>query len=494
MKMHTTCLFILILAEGVNSITVTTKQELNVTLDSNTPIVLNCTHPTDISVRTIKWKKLFHGVYKDLAVFDPIDGGANFASDGVYLSNRSILIYNGSTSAALIINDVQCEDDGRYQCLVEYKDVFIKQATSETTVFLQVGAEQPTNFELYKNGTLKEKDAVFLSCSANVGNPGGFVAIWKLKKLSNQLIFLNKSSEVREKTENCTAIANFNMTYRVSRDDNGAIFRCTSQNRQTQEPAPYNDTAAIDVQYGPSNVTIESPSSHLDLRTGTNVNLTCISDGNPTPTFKWKFNSSNVLIGERHSFTPDNRTLILKNIIFNDSGIYSCFASNLVDGEIREMSSNISLNVNEDQTSDVDTLPATCDKIQCQTSEICSVVNGIAVCKVNHWFFVTIVFIFLTLVFMVTTIVCFRRNRLNNSSINFNGALKSSDHSKSKTNDYDFDGYSDPKDVTKLCQNTEKSESENVTYADPVDNQYASVQKNSTEPSKPPNVYDGAWV
>ncbi|XP_062583675.1 uncharacterized protein LOC134245401 isoform X2 [Saccostrea cucullata] len=441
------------------------------------------------------WKKLFDGVYKDLAEFG--EGRAYFAIDGVYLSNRSNLInpINGSTSFVLVINDVMCEDDGQYQCLVKYIDgVIAKQARNETTVFLQVGAEQPTNFELYKNDTLKEKDAVFLSCSANVGNPGGFVAIWKLNKLSNQLVLLNRSSEVNEKTDNCTAIANFNITYRVSRDDNGAIFRCISQNRQTQEPAPHKDTEAIDVQYGPYNVTIESPSSDQDLRTGANVNLTCISDGNPTPTFKWKFNSSNVFIDKRHSLTPDNRTLILKNMIFNDSGIYSCFVSNVVDKEMREISSNVSLKVNEEQIGVVETLPATCDKIQCQTSEICSVVNGIADCKVNHWFFVTIVFIFLTLLFMVTTIVGVRRNRLNNSSINFNGALKSSDHSKSKTNDYDFDGYSDPKDVTKLCQNTEKSESENVTYADPVDNQYASVQKNSTEPSKPPNVYDGAWV
>lgn len=495
--MRTTCLFILFLTEGVSSITLITKPELNVTLGSNSPLVLNCTYPPDISVKQITWRKFIINSYKDLAIFDPGESDAAFATAGVYLRNRSKLTNpkNSSPSAVLIINDVMCEDDGRYQCFSQYsKDKVIQEATSETAVSVQVLAEQPTSFELYKNGTLKENDEIFLSCSANVGNPGGFVAILKLNKLSNQPVILNKSGEVYKKTENCTAIANFNITYRVSRDDNGSIFRCTSQNRQTQEPAPYKETIAIDVQYGTSNVTIKSSSSHRDLPTGANVNLTCISDGNPKPTFKWKFNSSNVLIDERHSFTLDNRTLILKNMIFNDSGIYSCFASNFVDGEIREMSSNVSLKVNEEQTGDVDTLPATCDKIQCQTSEICSEVNGIAACKVNHWFFVTIVFILFTLFFMGTTIVGVRRSRLNNSSINFNGALKSSDHSKSKTNDYDFDGYSDPKDVTKLCQNTEKSESENVTYADPVDNQYASVQKNSTEPSKPPNVYDGAWV
>ncbi|XP_061181236.1 CD166 antigen-like [Saccostrea echinata] len=212
-----------------------------------------------------------------------------------------------------------------------------------------VEAEQPTSFEFYQNGNLKENDAVFLSCSANVGNPGGFVAIWKLNKASNQPIILNKSSEINEKTENCTAVANLNITYIVSRDDNGAIFRCYSQNRQTQEPAPYKDTAAIDVQYGPSKVTIKSSFSHRDLFTGANVNLTCVADGNPVPIFTWKFKTRNVLSDERHYFTLDNRTLILKKMVFNDSGIYSCFASNLVDGEMLKISSSISLKVNEKQ-------------------------------------------------------------------------------------------------------------------------------------------------
>ncbi|XP_061181468.1 carcinoembryonic antigen-related cell adhesion molecule 5-like [Saccostrea echinata] len=500
MEIHTTCLFILIFAEGISSITVTTNSEINVTLGSNTPIVLNCTYPTEITVETIKWKKLVHGVNKYLARFDPRQSDASLAGDGIYLVNRSNLINpkNSSRSAVLIINDVKCEDDGKYQCFVEYKDgVLIKEATSKTTVFLQVEAEQPTSFEFYQNGTLKENDKVFLSCSANVGNPGGFVAIWKLNKLSNQPIILNKSSEVVEKTENCTAVANLSITYTVSRDDNGAIFRCSSQNRQTQEPAPYNDTIAIDVYYGPSNVTIISSAPHLDLFVGANVNLTCSSDGNPLPSFKWKFNSSDVLNDERHSLTQDNRTLILRKMVSNDSGIYSCFALNVVDGDTLKMSSNKSLIIKEKHKEDVEASQPTCGESQCKISEICSEIDGRAVCDVNYWFFAALVFMFFTMIFIVTTtFLCIRRSRHKNNSINFNGEVKSGALIKSQANDYDLDGYSDPKDVTKLCQNTEESGSENVAYADPVDsnNQYASAKKDLPNPSNPPNVYDGAWV
>ncbi|XP_062577961.1 uncharacterized protein LOC134239847 [Saccostrea cucullata] len=386
--------------------TVITNPELNVTLGSNAPIVLNCTYPTDISVRTIKWKKLFHDGYKDLVVFDPGNRDAFFARDGVYLSNRSYLIYpyNGSTSAVLIINDVMCEDEGLYQCLVDYKDGgIIKQTRNETTVFLQVGAEKPTSFKLYKNGNLKENDKMFLSCSANVGNPGGFVAIWKLNKLSNQLVILNKSSEVHEKTENCTAIANFNITYRVSRDDHGGIFRCTSQNRQTQEPVPHKDTTAIDVQYGPSNITIHSSSPDLDLYVGENLNLTCSSDGNPAPHFKWKFNSSDILNNKRFILTRDNKTLHFLNLNLDNNGIYFCVVSNLIDGEIKKVSSHLTLKVR--QREGVRTHLLSCAENPCGITESCTESSGRSVCTVNIWSLISFLFVCLTMVFAVSTAI-----------------------------------------------------------------------------------------
>lgn len=45
-----------------------------------------------------------------------------YTRSGEYLSNRSNIygINTESSSAALIINNVRCEDDGQYQCELEY--------------------------------------------------------------------------------------------------------------------------------------------------------------------------------------------------------------------------------------------------------------------------------------------------------------------------------------------------------------------------------------
>ena len=69
-----------------------------------------------------------------------------------------------------------------------------------------------------------------MSCSANVGAPKGNIQIWKVARNSNKnvLIFTENTSDF--KTENCSEFINATFTYTVSRDDNGALFLCSSQN------------------------------------------------------------------------------------------------------------------------------------------------------------------------------------------------------------------------------------------------------------------------
>lgn len=108
-------------------------------------------------------------------------------------------------------------------------------------------AELPTKFTLRPNNSLEENDMLNLFCNANVGNPNGYIAIWRVDKTSNIPILLNETNSVGNKMENCTTIVSITLTYIVSRYDNGAFFSCSSQNRQTQRPAPSRNTSAIEV-------------------------------------------------------------------------------------------------------------------------------------------------------------------------------------------------------------------------------------------------------
>ena len=91
------------------------------------------------------------------------------------------------------------------------------------------------------NTTLEEYSVVNLSCSANVGRPGGMVTIWKRSKMSVERIQLgNSSSSVRD-NGNCSVYAHLLIPYSLNRSDHGFVLGCTSKNRYTKDPAPSNE-------------------------------------------------------------------------------------------------------------------------------------------------------------------------------------------------------------------------------------------------------------
>lgn len=113
---------------------------MNVTLKSDSSIVLNCTYTLGVneSFETLYIKKKTSTEsYIELAKFT--DRGHLYTEHGEYLIERSKIygFKNGSSSAVLAINDVRCEDDGQYQCCVDYnsKNLAFKK-WQNTTVYI----------------------------------------------------------------------------------------------------------------------------------------------------------------------------------------------------------------------------------------------------------------------------------------------------------------------------------------------------------------------
>lgn len=90
---------------------------------------------------------------------------------------------------------------------------------------------------------LEEKQSISLTCNAEVGRPRGNIQIWKnfqnLK--SSKLMYTSNSTE----TENCTEYVSVTLIFPVTRDDNGVIFRCSSQNNFTKEPGSSRHSSNI---------------------------------------------------------------------------------------------------------------------------------------------------------------------------------------------------------------------------------------------------------
>lgn len=112
--------------------------------------------------------------------------------------------------------------------------------------FIQAHAKKPVIFSVQPNSSLEEHGMVTLSCVGDVGNPQGSLKIWKIYKQSNTKQLLKIESEVKSDTENCTHIVNLTATYNLTKEDNGAQFRCSSQNQYTTHPAPAIEIGPIE--------------------------------------------------------------------------------------------------------------------------------------------------------------------------------------------------------------------------------------------------------
>lgn len=105
-------------------------------------------------------------------------------------------------------------------------------------------AREPLEFLVHPS-KLEEKQSISLTCNADVGRPLGIIQIWKNFHNSNtsELIYTSNSTNI--KSENCMEYVN--VTFPVTREDDGAVFRCSSQNNFTQDPGPSRDWSKISV-------------------------------------------------------------------------------------------------------------------------------------------------------------------------------------------------------------------------------------------------------
>lgn len=107
-------------------------------------------------------------------------------------------------------------------------------------------AKEPADFLIFPN-ELQENQSINFICRANVGSPKGNIKIWKISQISNISEVIYVSNFTNQKAEFCPEVVNVNTSYTVTRDDNGAFFRCSSQNDLTPDPGPGKDSSKISV-------------------------------------------------------------------------------------------------------------------------------------------------------------------------------------------------------------------------------------------------------
>nr|XP_022319723.1 uncharacterized protein LOC111122317 isoform X2 [Crassostrea virginica] len=433
--------------------------------------------------------------------------------------NRTKLIAptNVSLSAILILKDLICSDVGVYRCWVDYYSNNLNhELTSLSTVAFKATA--PNNFGIFPY-ELQENQTLTLSCSAYVGAPEGNIQIWKRARKSNTKVLIFTANTSDFKTENCPEFINATFTYTVSRDDNGTLFLCSSQNVLNKEAGPSLESPnRVSVKYGPGKPSIVLTPNKSSYYVGEDIRLQCVSDSNPPYNITWSFLPFNHST-ESSVFSYENE-LKLKDIQLENAGNYTCTAVN----EISTNNNNVVINVKEHLENNKRTI-FSCD--QCGHSEICHKKNGEEYCVTNPWMFVAIIFIFIFIFLCASFLVAIyflskvhRKSVLHKSSTkktsprperdySLAGLPLDSPHHPSEsagllsesgrpilgpTPDDTEAGYSTPKDVREMKEQSAMlphpdEHAEITTTCNQENSLYAEVQKkHQTE-----NVYDPDW-
>ncbi|XP_008986323.2 cell adhesion molecule CEACAM8 [Callithrix jacchus] len=227
-----------------------------------------------------------------IAVQQTIQGPAYSGRETIN-PNVSLLIRNVS----LLIRNVTLSDTGFYTLQVIKGDL----TSEETTVQFRVYSElSKPNITSNNSRPVENKDAVALTCEPETQDT---TYLWWV---NGQSLPVSPRLQLSSDNRTLTLLS-------VTRNDTGP-YECGIQNPVS---ANRSDPVTLNVLYGPDTPIISPPDS--SYRSGANLNLSCHSASNPTPTYSWYIN------GTLQSHT---QVLFIPQITSNHTAVYGCFVSN----------------------------------------------------------------------------------------------------------------------------------------------------------------------
>lgn len=442
-----------ILGRDVSALTLDTERNVLFSQENNI-IILNCSYHLEsgekISERDIKWQKKIGNVVKDIASFSPPGGQEPYFEldmQDIY-KNRTELIAsktNASLFAVMIIKDSECTDEGMFQCKIEYFSKTTKVEIGFSFVEFSAKAREPEQF-LVLPDELEEGESITLICSADIGSPLGNIQMWKKHHISNIYELIYTSNTTNNRTENCTDSVNVTTTYTVTRKDNRALFRCSSQNNLTKDQVPSRESSTITVIYGPDNPSVTLTPKKSTYSIGDSLTIHCKTDSYPLPFFSWSFQPHNESKRRPIERFSNISKIELKSLEPEDSGHYTCIAINLARTNSTNKTSSISVYVENSEKM----YTAGCD--QCGYIETCQQSERSIVCSPNMWVPIAVVFILLSATFAFSSIVLLmqRKGTRENTASGNVFQMQRSDESNITPGD-SHGGYIAPADLVFGC-------------------------------------------
>ncbi|XP_069722421.1 leucine-rich repeats and immunoglobulin-like domains protein 1 isoform X2 [Phaenicophaeus curvirostris] len=211
----------------------------------------------------------------------------------------------------LHLRHVTFANEGRYQCIISnhFGSTYSNKAKLTVNVL-------PSFIKTPRDLTIRTGTMVRLECAAE-GHPPPQIA-WQKDGGTD-------FPAARERRMHVMPDDDVFFITNVKIEDTG-VYSCTAQNSAGSVLASANLTV------------LETPSlihpleDHV-VSVGETVALQCKAAGNPAPRITWLKGDQPLIVTERHHFTSGNQLLIVRNVVLEDAGKYTCEMSNTVGTE-----------------------------------------------------------------------------------------------------------------------------------------------------------------
>ncbi|XP_056380538.1 leucine-rich repeats and immunoglobulin-like domains protein 1 isoform X2 [Hyla sarda] len=249
------------------------------------------------SPMTFVWKKdneILHNVETE-----------NVAS--VREKDGDVMVY----TTILHIRNVTFEHEGQYQCIItnHFGSTYSNKAGMTVNVL-------PSFTKTPRDNTIRTGTTARLECAAD-GHPTPEIA-WQKDGGTD-------FPAARERRMHVMPDDDVFFITDVKIEDMG-VYSCTAQNSAGSVSA----NATLTILEMPF---LAHPLEDRTVSAGATLALQCKANGSPPPRITWLKGDEPLIMTERHHFTPGNQLLIIRNVVQEDAGKYTCEMSNTLGTE-----------------------------------------------------------------------------------------------------------------------------------------------------------------
>uniref|UniRef100_A0A3Q2CRG0 Vascular cell adhesion protein 1-like n=2 Tax=Cyprinodon variegatus TaxID=28743 RepID=A0A3Q2CRG0_CYPVA len=197
-----------------------------------------------------------------------------------------------------------------------YTDKNDKQCCSALSVTVYQ-PPQSVSISLNQSGPLTEHTEYILQCS-----------VQKVAPIQNLVVTFYKGNTQLgtmhgDSTQKTPVNKLFTWNFNTSKEDNGAQFWCDAKlelGPEGPQPPPVvkSNYLTATVHYGPE-LKVSADPPPITITRGNNLNLTCLAEGNPEPSYRWTLPSNKGY--------SSGTSLIVQSVDYQDEGQYVCTVS-----------------------------------------------------------------------------------------------------------------------------------------------------------------------